>query len=78
MTSSGHVTSSGPCTVDSPYASLYCLYVETIRLSGLVSEIFSSKVATVIIIDDVICDVVRPGSTIREDLIDTPYRGTLC
>jgi len=23
-------------------------------------------------------DVVRPGSTIREEYIDTPYRGTLC
>jgi len=78
MTSSGHVTSSGPCAIDSPYASSYSLYVETIPLSGLVSEIFSPKVATMIIRDDVISDVIRPGSTIREDRIDTPYRGTLC
>jgi len=78
MTSSRHVTLSGPCTIDSPYASSYWLYVETIPLSGLVSEIFSSKFATMIIIDDVISDVVRPGSTIREDHIDTPYSGTLC
>jgi len=78
MTSYGHVTSSGPCTIDSPYAISYSLYVETIPLSGLVSEIFSSKVATMIIIDDVISDVVRSGSTIREYHIDAPYRGTLC
>jgi len=31
-----------------------------------------------IIRDDVVSDVIRPGSTIREDHIDTPYRGTLC
>jgi len=31
-----------------------------------------------IIRDDVISDVVTPGSTIREDHIDTPYSGTLC
>jgi len=78
MTSSGHVTSSGACAVDSPYASSYWLYIETIQVSGLVSEIFSSKFATMIIRDDVISDVIRPESTIREDHIDTPYRGTLC
>ena len=59
-------------------ASLYRLSVVTISLSGLVSEIFSPKVATMIIRDDVISDVIRPGSTIREDHIDKPYRGTLC
>jgi len=78
MTSSGHVTSSGPCAIDSPYASSYSLYIETIPLSGLVSEIFSPKVATMIICDDVISDVIRPRSTIRVDHIDIPYRGTLC
>ena len=61
-----------------PYASLYRLSVETIPQSDLVSEIFSSKVATMTIPDDVISDVIRPGSTIREDHIDTPCRGTLC
>ena len=50
----------------------------TIPLSGLVSEIFSPKVATMIIPDDVISDVVRPKSTIREDHIDRLYRGTFC
>ena len=69
MTSSGHVTSSGPCAIDSPYANSYSLYVETILLSGLVSEIFSPKFPTLIIRDDVISDVIRPGSTIREDHI---------
>jgi len=78
MTSSGHVTSSGLCAIDIPQASSYWLYIETIPLSGVVSEIFSPKIATMIIRDDVISDVIRPGSTIREDHIDTPYRETLC
>ena len=78
MTSSGHVTSSGPCAIDSPEASSYSLYVESIPLSGLVSKIFSPKFATMIIRDDVISDVIRYGSIIREDHIDKPYRGTLC
>ena len=47
-------------------------------LVSIVSEIFSPKFPTMIIYDDVISDVIRPGSTIREDHIDTPYRGTLC
>ena len=75
MTSSGHVTSSGACAIDSPWTSSYSLYVETIPLSGLVSEIFSPKFATMIIGDDVISDVIRPGLTIREEHIDTPYSG---
>jgi len=29
MTSSGHVTSSVACAIDSPYASSYWLYIET-------------------------------------------------
>ena len=36
-----------------------------------VSQIFSPKG---LLSDDVINDVIRPGSTIREDHIDTPYR----
>jgi len=78
MTSSGNVTSSGVRAIDRPYANSYWLYIETIPLSGHGSEIFSSKVATMIIRDDVISDVIRPGTTIREDHIDTPHRGTLC
>ena len=50
----------------------------TLKLSGLVSEIFSSKVATMIIRNHVMSDVKRSGSTIREDHIDTPYREILC
>jgi len=46
----------------------------TLKLYGLVSEIFSSKVATMIIRNHVMSDVKRPGSTIGEDHIDTPYR----
>jgi len=40
-------------------------------------DIYSPKVATMIIRDDVISDVISSGSTIREDHIDTPYRRTL-
>ena len=76
MTSSGHVTSSGALPIDSPWASSYWLYIETIPLSGVVSEIF--KFATMIIRDDVISVVIRLESTIREDHIGTQYRGTLC
>ena len=49
MASSGHVTSSGACPIDRPWTISYRLSVETIPLSGFVSEIFSPKVATKII-----------------------------
>jgi len=49
MTSSGHVTSSGSCPIDSPCPVSYRLSIGTIPLSGFVSEIFSAKVATTII-----------------------------
>ena len=78
MTSSGHVTSSGSCPIDRSWPLCYRLSSGTIPLSGFVSEIFSVKVATAIISDDVINDVIRPISTIREEHIDTPYTGTLC
>jgi len=45
MTSSGHVTSSRLCPMDSPWASLYRPSIVIIPLSGLVSEIFRSEVA---------------------------------
>jgi len=45
MTSSGHVTSSGACSIDSPMALCYRLSIGTILLSGLVSWISSPKVA---------------------------------
>ena len=46
-------------------------------MTGLVSEIFSPKLATMIIRDDVISDVIRPGSTIRENHIDTIQGNTV-
>jgi len=52
-------------------------FIGTIPLSGLVSDIFSPKLRQRLLRDDVISDVIRPRSTIREDHIDTPYRETL-
>jgi len=49
MTSLGHVTSSGACPDDSPWALFYRLSIGTIPSSGFVSEIISPKVATKII-----------------------------
>jgi len=49
MTSSGHVTSSVTCAIDSPWPHSYRLSIGTIPLSGFVSKIFSAKVATKII-----------------------------
>ena len=43
MTSSGHVTSSITCPIDSPQTLSYTLSIGTIPLSGFVSEIFSPK-----------------------------------
>ena len=51
--------------------------VVTIPLSGFVSEIFSPKVGIMIIIrDDVISDVIRPGATTVGTIwnVDTPCR----
>jgi len=49
MTSSGHVTSSESCPIYRSWPLCYRLSIATIPLSGLVSEIFSAKVATTII-----------------------------
>jgi len=49
ITSSGHVTSSGSCPIDSTWPFSYRLSIGTIPLSGFASEIFSAKVATKII-----------------------------
>ena len=49
MTSSGHVTSSVTCPIDSACPLSYRLSIGTIPLSGFVFEIFSAKVATTII-----------------------------
>ena len=49
MTSLGHVTSSGACPNNSPWALFYRLSIGTIPSSGFVFEIISPKVATKII-----------------------------
>jgi len=54
MTSSGHVTSSVTCAIDSPWPNSYKLSIGTIPLSGFVSEIFSAEVATKL-------DLVQPA-----------------
>jgi len=56
MTSSGHVTSSGSCPINSPWALSYRLSIGTIPLSGFVSEIFNlaPKLRQRLLRDDVI------------------------
>jgi len=49
MTSSGHVTSSESCPIDTSWPLSYRLSFGTIPLSVFISEIFSAKVATTII-----------------------------
>jgi len=80
MMSSSHLTSSGACLNDSPWAFFHKLSIGTVPLSGFVFEIFIPQDATTInrlLRDDVINDVIRPGSTIHEDHIHISYRGTL-
>jgi len=68
MTSSGHVTSSGGCPNNSPWALSYRLSIGTIPLGYLASfpRYLARKLRQRLLRDDVINDVVRPGSTIRE------------
>jgi len=49
MRSSGHVTSSGSCPIDSTWSLSYGPSIGTIPLSGFISEIFTAKVPTKII-----------------------------
>ena len=49
LTSSGHVTSSVTCAIDSPWPNSYRLSIGTIPQSGFVSKIFSAEVATKLI-----------------------------
>ena len=58
-------------------AHLLKLTRTSVKLSGKLVCDVARLVSIMIIRDDVISDVIRPGSTIREDHIDTPYRGTL-
>ena len=48
------------------------------KLTGKLVCDVARLVSIMIIRDDVTSDVIRPRSTIREDHIETPYRGTLC
>ena len=58
-------------------AHLLKLTRTSVKLTGkLVCDV--ARLVSIMIIDDVISDVIRPRSTIREDHIETPYRGTLC
>ena len=50
----------------------------SVKLTGKLVCDVARLVSIMIIRDDVISDVIRPGSIIREDHIETPYRGTLC
>ena len=50
----------------------------SVKLTGKLVRDVARLVSIMIIRDDVISNVIRPGSTIHEDHIDTPYRGTLC
>ena len=59
-------------------AHLLKLTRTSVKLTGKLVFDVARLVSIMIISDDVISDVIRPRSTIREDHIDTPYRGTLC
>jgi len=59
-------------------AHLLKLTRTSVNLTGKVVCDVARLVSIMIILDDVISDVIRPRSTIREDYIDTPYSGTLC
>ena len=50
----------------------------SVKLTGKLACDVARLVSIMIISDDVISDVIRPRSTIREDHIDTPYREILC
>ena len=56
-------------------AHLLKLTRTSVKLTG---KLVCDVVSIMIISDDVISDVIRPRSTIREDHIDTPYREILC
>jgi len=59
-------------------AHLLKLIRTSVKLTGKLVCDVAHLVSIMIIRDDVISDVIRPRSTIREDHIETPYRGTLC
>ena len=59
-------------------AHLLKLTRTSVKLTGKLVCYVARLVSIMIISDDVISDVIRPRSTIREDHIDTPYREILC
>ena len=59
-------------------AHLLKLTRTSVKLTGKLVCDVARLVSIMIISDDVISDVIRPRSTIREDHIDTPYREILC
>ena len=66
-----------PCKYRSS-AHLLQLTKTSVNLTGKLVCDVARLVSIMIISDDVISDVIRPRSTIREDHIDTPYREILC
>ena len=59
-------------------AHLLKLIRTSVKLTGKLVCDVAHLVSIMIIRDDVISDVIRPRSTIREDHTETLYRGTLC
>ena len=59
-------------------AHLLKLTRTSVKLTGKLLCDVARLLSIMIISDDVISDVIRPRSTIREDHIDTPYREILC
>ena len=59
-------------------AHLLKLTRTSVKLTGKLVCDVARLVSIMILSDDVINDVIRPRSTIREDHIDTPYREILC
>ena len=59
-------------------AHLLKLTRTSVKVTGKLVCDVERLVSIMIIRDDVISDVIRPRSTIPEDHIETPYRGTLC
>jgi len=77
MTSSGYVTLSKTCPIDSPQAISYRQSIGTIAYLASFPRYLAPKLRQRLLCDDVINDVIRPVSTIREEHIDTPYTGIL-
>jgi len=72
----GSLASTSLCKYRSS-AHLLKLTRTSVKLTGkLVCDV--ARFVSMIISDDVISDVIRPRSTVREDHIETPYRELLC